>query len=100
MKGCDKVVDFEGKPFKLKLYSPLRNATKGVHFAKGENILKYKVKANALSKSSPLEICNKVPKEFVVVRKKQVTRHGGKPIKQVPKIDKIQEHPTSQKFTP
>jgi hypothetical protein len=32
------------------LYSPLINATNGVHFAKGENILEYKVKANALSK--------------------------------------------------
>ncbi len=89
MKGCDKVVDFEKKPFKFKLYSPLRNATKGVHFAKGENILEYKVKANAMSKSPPLEICNKVPKEFVVIHKKWFTRHGSKPIKQVPKIDKI-----------
>jgi len=50
MKGCDKVVDFEEKPFKFKLYSPLRNATKGVHFAKGENILEYKVKAKCIVK--------------------------------------------------
>jgi hypothetical protein len=42
-----------------------------------------------LSKSPPLEICNKVPKEFVVIHKKWFTRHGSQPIKQVPKIDKI-----------
>jgi len=74
-----------------------------VHFAKGENILEYKVKANALSKSRisrplstlilkgiqvfehkwkkektpPLEICNKALKEFVVVCKKWLTIHGG-----------------------
>jgi len=25
-KGCDKAMDIEGNPFKLKLYPPLRNA--------------------------------------------------------------------------
>jgi hypothetical protein len=50
-KGCDKVVDSEKNPLKLKLYPPLRNVTKGVYFVNGGNILKYRVKANALSKS-------------------------------------------------
>ncbi len=49
-KGCDKAMDIEGNPFKLKLYPPLRNATEGVYLVKGGNILEYKVKANALSK--------------------------------------------------
>jgi hypothetical protein len=49
-KGSNKVVDFERNPFKLKLYPPLRNATKGVYLVKGGNILEYRVKANALSK--------------------------------------------------
>jgi hypothetical protein len=44
-KGCDKDVDSKRSPLKLKLYPPLRNATKG------GNILKYRAKANALSKS-------------------------------------------------
>jgi len=37
-KGCDKVVDSEGDPLKLKLYPPLRNAMEGVYFAKGGSI--------------------------------------------------------------
>jgi hypothetical protein len=49
-KGCDKLVDFEGNPFKLKLYPPLRNAMEGVLFAKGGNILEHKANVNALSK--------------------------------------------------
>jgi hypothetical protein len=49
-KGCDKVVDFEGNPLKLKLYPPLRNVVEGVHLAKGGNILEYKAKAKALLK--------------------------------------------------
>jgi hypothetical protein len=49
-KGCDKVVDSERNPLKLKLYPTLRNAVEGVYFAKGGNILEYRVKANALSK--------------------------------------------------
>jgi hypothetical protein len=49
-KGCDKVVDSKGNPFKLKLYPPLRNTTEGVYFAKGGNILEYNAKVNALSK--------------------------------------------------
>ncbi len=32
-------MDSEGNPFKLKLYSPLKNTTKGVYLAKGGNIL-------------------------------------------------------------
>jgi hypothetical protein len=35
-------------PLKLKLYPPLKNIVKG--FAKGGNILEYRVKANALLK--------------------------------------------------
>jgi len=49
-KGCDKVVDSEGNPLKLKLYPTLRNAVEGVYLAKGGNILEYRVKANALSR--------------------------------------------------
>jgi hypothetical protein len=49
-KGCDKVADSKGNPLKLKLYPPLKNATKGVHLAKGGNILEYMAKANVLSK--------------------------------------------------
>jgi hypothetical protein len=48
-------------------------------------------------KTPPLEICNKVPKELVVVHKKWLTRHV---VKQVPKIDRIQEHPTSLELIP
>lgn len=43
-------MDAEGNPLTFKLYPPLRNAVDGVHFAKGENILEYQVKANTLSK--------------------------------------------------
>jgi hypothetical protein len=49
-KGCDKAVDFERNPFKLKLYPRLRNAMEGVYLVKGGNILEYRVKSNALSK--------------------------------------------------
>jgi hypothetical protein len=49
-KGCDKIVDSETNPFKIKLYPPLRNATQGVYFVKGGNILENRVKVNALSK--------------------------------------------------
>jgi hypothetical protein len=68
MKGCDKVVDFEGKPFKL--YSPLRNVTKSVHFAKGENILEYKMKANALSKSKISR-----PSSTLILKGVQMSKH-------------------------
>jgi len=96
-------MDSERNPLKLKLYPPLKNATKGVYFAKGQNIFEYKAKANALSKprschplttlalqlvqkfehkqkkekTLPLEICNKVQEGFVLVRKKCLTKHGG-----------------------
>jgi hypothetical protein len=90
----------------------------GVYIVKGGNILEYKVKANALlkprnsrpsitlalkpvqtykhkhkkEKTSPLEICNKVQKTFVVVRKKCLTKHGGQIIKQVLKPERILKH--------
>jgi len=38
-EGCDKVMNSEGNPFKLKLYPPLRNVMEGVYFEKGGNIL-------------------------------------------------------------
>jgi hypothetical protein len=91
-------MDFEGKPFKLKLYPPLRNVAKGVHIAKGKSILEYRVKVNALSKprinhpsftlalkgvqtykhkrnkdkTLPLEICNEDFKELLVFHKKTI----------------------------
>jgi hypothetical protein len=102
-------MDFERNPFKLKLYPPLRKVAKGVYIVKGGNILEYKANVNALSKprnsrpsitltlklvqtykhkrkkekTSPLEICNKVQKDFIVVCKKCLTKHGGQTIKQV-----------------
>ncbi len=108
-KGCDKDVDSKRNPLKLKLYPPLRNAMKGVYLTKGGNIIEYRAKANALSKSRnsrpsttlvlhpvqtsehkykkektlALEICNKVEKEFVIIYNKHLTKHGGQVIKQV-----------------
>ncbi len=38
-KGCDKVMDSERNPFKLKLYPPLRKTVEGVYIMKGGNIL-------------------------------------------------------------
>jgi hypothetical protein len=49
-KGCDKVVDSKGNPFKLKLYTLLWNTMKCVHLANGGNILEYRAKTFALSK--------------------------------------------------
>ncbi len=49
-KGCEKAIDFERNYFKLKLYPPLKNATKGVYITKGGNILEYRVKVNAFLK--------------------------------------------------
>jgi hypothetical protein len=43
-------MDFEGNPFKLKLYPPLRNIIEGVYLVKGGNTLEYKAMANTLSK--------------------------------------------------
>ncbi len=108
-KGCDKAMDSKGNLLKLKLYPPLRNVAEGVYFAKGGNILRYKAKANALSKpkssrpsitlalqpiqmyehkrkkekTSPLEIRDKIEQDFVIVHKKYFTKHGGQLIKQV-----------------
>jgi hypothetical protein len=48
-------MDSKRNPLKLKLYPPLRNIIKGVHLTKGGNILKYRVKANALLK--PRDSC-------------------------------------------
>jgi hypothetical protein len=42
-----------------------------------------------------LEICNEVQKEFIVVCKKRLTKHGGQAIKQVSKPKKVLERPTS-----
>jgi hypothetical protein len=84
----------------------------GVYLAKGGNILEYKSKANTLlnprsncplitlalqlvqmskhnhkkDKTPPLEIRDKVPKEFIVVLKKCLTKHGGQVVKQVLKL--------------
>jgi hypothetical protein len=57
---------------------------------KGVQMSKHKWKKE---KTPPLETCNEILKEFMVVHKKQLTRYGGQLVKQVPKIDKIQEHP-------
>jgi hypothetical protein len=43
-KGCENALDFEGIPPTLKLYPPLRNATKNMYLAKGGNILEYRAK--------------------------------------------------------
>jgi hypothetical protein len=116
-KGCEKVMDFERNPFKLKLYPPLRKTTEGVYIVKGGNILEYRVKENALSKpknsrlsialvlnlvqmykhkrkkekTASLEIHNEVQKDFIVVHKKCLTKHGGQTIKQVLKPKRILE---------
>jgi hypothetical protein len=96
-------MDSKGNPLKLKLYPPLRNVAEGVYLVKGGNVLKYKAKANALSKprsscpsttlalqpikiskhkrkkekTLPLEICDKVEEDFVVIHKKCFMKHGG-----------------------
>jgi hypothetical protein len=49
-KGYDKTSDCGRNLPKLKLYPPLKNVAEDAYFAKGENILEYRVKANALSK--------------------------------------------------
>ncbi len=108
-------MDSKRNPLKLKLYPPLKNVAKGVYLANGGNILKYKAKKNALSKprnshpsttltlqlvqtfehthkkdkTPPLEICNEVQEEFVVVHKKRLTKHGGQAIKLVLKPERI-----------
>jgi len=110
-------MDSERNPFKLKLYPPLRKTVKGAYIVKGGNILEYNAKENALSKpknSRPsialvlkpvqmykhkrnkekiasLEIRNEVQKDFVVVHKKCLTKHGGQTIKQVLKPKRILE---------
>jgi hypothetical protein len=95
-KGCDKVVDFEKNFFKLKLYPLLRNATESLHLVKDGHILEYRGKTNAFPKPRhnhlsstlalkgvqifehkrkkekmfPLDICEEVLEEFVVIHKK------------------------------
>jgi hypothetical protein len=119
-KGCDKAMDFKRNLLKLKLYPPLKNTTKNVYFVKGGNILEYKAKKDAFSKprnscplitltlqlvhmskhkckkekTPPLEICDKIQKEFIVVHKKCLTKHEGQIIKQVSKLKRIFEHLT------
>jgi hypothetical protein len=122
-KGCEKVMDSERNYFKLKLYPPLKNATKGVYIVKGGNIMEYRVKVSAFfkqknsrrlttltlqpiqtskhklkkEKAPPLDICNEVQKEFVVACKKCLMKHGGQAVKQVLKPKKIFKHITSLK---
>jgi len=93
----------------------------GVYLAKGGNILEYKAKAKTLlkprsncplitlalqlvqtfehnhkkEKTPPLEIRDKVQKEFVVVRKKCFTKHEGQAVKQVLKPKRILERPAT-----
>jgi len=95
-KGCDKVVDFERNLLKLKLYAPLKNAAESLRLVKGGYILEYRAKANTFSKPRhnhlsftwdlkrvqisehkrkkekmfPLEICEEVLEEFMVIHKK------------------------------
>jgi hypothetical protein len=42
-------------------------------------------------KTLPLEICDEVQEEFVVVCKKHFMKHGGQSVKQVSKLKKILE---------
>jgi hypothetical protein len=115
--GCDKVMDFERNPFELKLYPPLRKMVEGVYIVKGGNSLEYWAKENALSKpknshpsialvlkpvqmykhnrkkekTASLEIRNEVQKDFIIVHKKCLTKHGGQTFKQVLKPKRILE---------
>ncbi len=115
--------DSKRNPLKLKLYPPLRNATKGVYLANGGNILKYKVKTNPFlkprsnlllirlalqlvqkfehkrkkEKNLPLDIHNEFQEDFVLVHKIHLMEHGGQAIKQVSKLEMIFEHTTSPK---
>jgi hypothetical protein len=51
-------------------------------------------------KTPPLDICDKVQKEFVVVRKKCFTKHEGQVVKQVLKPKRILEcHVTLEPIT-
>jgi len=45
----------------------------------------------------PLEISDGVQENFVVVCKKCFMKHGGQPIKQISKLEKIFGHPTQPK---
>jgi hypothetical protein len=88
-----------------------------VYLAKGGNIFEYKAKTNALSKPkrnrlsttltlqlvqkyehkhkkekiSPLEIHDEVQKDFVLVYKEHLMKHGGQVVKQVSKPKRIFE---------
>ncbi len=109
-------MDSKGDLLKLKLYPPLRNAMEGVYFVKGGSIWNIRWKqmhcqnqgAFALQlivfrpvqkyehkrkkeKTPPLEIRDKVQKDFIVVCKKCLTKHGGQVVKQVSKLEKIFE---------
>ncbi len=52
-------------------------------------------KHNHKEKTPPLEICDKVQKEFVVVWKKCFTKHEGQAVKQVLKPKRILERPVT-----
>ncbi len=45
----------------------------------------------------PLKILNEVKDEFIVVHKKQLTKHGGQVVKQVSKLERIFERHASLK---
>jgi hypothetical protein len=49
-KGCEKVVDSNGKQLNFKLYPPLQNVTKGFIFTKGGKVLEYCMKLDSSSK--------------------------------------------------
>jgi hypothetical protein len=119
-EGVWQSYGFQRESSQTKIVPTIKNTMKSVHFAKGGNILKYKAKTNPLSKlrnscpfitltlqlvhmskhkckkekTPPLEICDKVWKEFVVVHKKCLTKHEGQVVKQVWKPERIFEHPT------
>jgi len=45
----------------------------------------------------PLKILNEVKDEFIVVRKKRLTKYGGQVVKQVSKLERIFKCPASLK---
>jgi hypothetical protein len=50
-----------------------------------------------MEKTLPLEIRDKVQKEFVVVPKRHFKKHGGQTIKQIFKLERILKHLISSK---
>lgn len=49
-KGCKKVIDDNENQLTFKLYSPLKQLTKGIILRKGGNVLEYMAKLEASSK--------------------------------------------------